>query len=66
MNTVNAIRWPPPTYWVAASRALLRPVLTSEPYPHIHSITVRVGTYSGQPLRITRRGCAACAERGQR
>lgn len=66
MTTTAAPDWPPPGTWVAASRALLRPVPLDEPYPHTHGVTVRAGTVSGRPQRIDRRDCPACAERGQR
>jgi hypothetical protein len=42
--------------WLGASALLCRPVLVSEPYPHIHGQQVRDGVWLG------RRDCAACAE----
>lgn len=46
--------------WIAATRALGRPVLVDEPYPHICEIEV-VGQV-GRRFKTWRRDCAACAE----
>jgi hypothetical protein len=46
--------------WVAASKALGRPIKADESYPHICGRTVRAGTVSGRPVRLTWRDCAAC------
>lgn len=52
-------RTAPSGLWLAASALLGRPVSVDEPYPHVCG-----WMYPGGE-RITRRGCAACAERLQ-
>lgn len=52
-------REPPVGVWLGASRALGRPVQTTEPYPHIHGRSF-VGQTTGQMVRLTRRDCPAC------
>lgn len=49
--------------WLVASAALGRTVRVTERYPHIHDCQPL--NAAGQPLRIGRRGCAACAEQEQ-
>lgn len=57
--------------WLAASYALQRPAPISEPYPHIHGITVQglitpsIDVYFGQTGGSDRAACAACAEERQ-
>ena len=50
--------------WVGASHALGRPVAVSgEEYPHICGISVVGQMTPGLRYRLTRRDCAACAEK---
>lgn len=49
------------THWIAASKALGRPVPTTDPYPHLCHRTVAAGAVTGRPVRLDTRDCAACA-----
>ncbi len=52
-----------PGHWIGASRALGRPVPTTDLYPHVCRCTVTADdTVSGRPARLTARDCAACAQ----
>ena len=57
------VPWPGPGHWIAASRALRRPVPVDEPYPHVCGATVT--GMSGRTVQLRARDCAACAERAQ-